>query len=181
MRWQHPRRMLLVKNSPSSPRHSMEVSQKSKPSSEISISAKGKRWVADMKPSKSTTALKEFTEIDGNSKSHSMNWIEAKARIRVEQDVDLASKNLKLKTSGQPSYKMLLTTGKRYKHYKTNEDRMNLKEGLFFGKYYGETVSVNYYQILIPYQLNDEILRSLHWEFEKHPGITKTITAYRQK
>ena len=76
---------------------------------------------------------------------------------------------------------MLLTTDSRFKHYKANEDRIILKDGLLFRRYYGETGSVKYYQILIPKQLFNEVLRSLHGEFGKHPGITKTIIAYRQK
>ena len=52
---------------------------------------------------------------------------------------------------------------------------------MLFRKYYGETGNINYYQILIPKQLVDEVFRSLHGEFGKHPGITMTIIAYRQK
>ena len=76
---------------------------------------------------------------------------------------------------------MLLTTDKRFKHYKANEDRIVLKDGLLFRKNYGETGNIKYYQLLIPKQLVDEVLWSLHGEFGKHPRITKTIIAYRQK
>ena len=75
---------------------------------------------------------------------------------------------------------MLLVTDRRYKHYKANQDRIILKDRLLFRKYYGETGSVKYYQILIPKQLVNEVLRNLHGEFGKHPGITKTIIAYRE-
>ena len=74
-----------------------------------------------------------------------------------------------------------MTTDRRFKHYKANEDRIILKDGLQFRKYYGETGSAKYYQILIPKQLVNEELRNLHGEFGKHPGITKTIIAYREK
>ena len=90
-------------------------------------------------------------------------------------------KNLKLKILGQPHDDVLLATDRRYKHYKANEDRIMHKDGLLFRKYYGETGSVKYYQILIPKQLVNEVLRNLHGEFGKHPGITKTIIAYREK
>ena len=90
-------------------------------------------------------------------------------------------KNLKLKLLGQAHDEVLLTTDRRFKHYKANEDRINLKDGLLLRKYYGETGSVKYYQILIPKQLVNEVLRNLHGEFCKHPGITKTIIAYREK
>ena len=87
--------------------------------------------------------------IDKNTTSYSINEIEANARIRVEQDVDLVPKNLKLNTLGQPLDDVLLTTDRRFKQYKANEDRIILKYGLLFRKYYGETGSVKYYQILI--------------------------------
>ena len=34
--------------------------------------------------------------------------------------------------------------------------------------------------MLIPKQLVNEVIQSLHKEFVKHPGITKTINAYRE-
>ena len=110
-----------------------------------------------------------------------MNGIKANARIRVEQDVDLVLKNMKLKILGQPNDEVLIITDSRYKNYKANEDRIFLKDGLLFRKYFGETGSVNYYQILIPKQLVEEVLCSLHGEFGKHPGVYETIIAYREK
>ena len=76
---------------------------------------------------------------------------------------------------------MLLTTDTRIKHYKANEDRIILKDGLLFQKHYGETGNIKYLRILVPKQIVDEVLRSLHGEFGKQPGITKRINAYRQK
>ena len=69
---------------------------------------------------------------------------------------------------------------RRYKHYKANEDGIILKDGLLFRKYYVETGRIKYYQILIPKKLENEVLRSCHGELGKHPGITKTIIAYRE-
>ena len=88
--------------------------------------------------------MKEFTKIDGNSTSYPMNEIKANARIRVEQDVDLMLKNLKLKIVGQPYDEVLIMTDSRYKNYKANEGRIILKDGLLFRKYFGETGSVKY-------------------------------------
>ena len=138
-------------------------------------------WVINRELSSIKPNIKEFTKIDGNTTSYSINGIKANARIRVEQDADLVLKNLKLKILGQPHDDVLLTTDRRFKHYKANEDRIILKDGLLFRKYYGESGSVKYYQILIPKQLVNEVLRNLHGEFGKHPGITKTIIAYREK
>ena len=127
------------------------------------------------------TSVKEFTKIDGNTTSYSMNGIKTNAQIRVEQDVDIVLKNTKLRILGQPYDEVLMITDSRYKNYKANEDRIILKDGLLFRNYFGETGSVKYYQSLIPKQLVKNVQRSLHGEFGKHPGIYKTITAYREK
>ena len=143
--------------------------------------SKAAEWVLNQELTSIKPSIKQFTKIDGNTTSYSINGIKANARIRVEQDADLVLKNLKLKIVGQPHDDELLATDRRYKHYKANEDRIILKDGLLFRKYYGVTGSVKYYQILIPKQLVNEVLRNLHGEFGKHPGITKTIIAYREK
>ena len=140
-----------------------------------------KQWAANGESTALKTSLKEITKIDGNTTSYFMNGIKANARVRVEQDVDLVLKNMKLIILGQPYYEVLIMTDSRYKNYKANEDRIILKDGILFRKYFGETGSVKYYQILIPKQLVKEVLRSLHGEFGKHPGIYKTIIAYREK
>ena len=126
-------------------------------------------------------SIKQFTKIDGNTTSYSIHGIKANARIRVEQDADLVLKNLKLKILGQPHDDVLLTTDSRSKHYKANEDLIILEDGLLFRKYYGEIGGVEYYQILIPKQPVNEVLGSLHREFGKHTGITKTLIAYGEK
>ena len=142
---------------------------------------KAAEWVVNQEPHSKKPSIKELTEIDGNATSYSINGIEASARIRVEQDADLLLKNLKLKKLGQPHDDVLLATDRRFKHCKAKKDRIILKDGLLFRKYYGETDSVKYYQILIPKQFVNEVLRNLHGEFGKHPGNTKTIIAYREK
>ena len=140
-----------------------------------------KHWAANEESPALKTSVKEFTKIDGNTTSYSINGIKAKARIRIEQDVDLVLKNMKLKTLGQPYDEALIVIDSQYKNYKANEDRIILKDGLLYRKYFGETGSVKYYQILIPKQLVKEVLRSLHGEFGRHQGISKTIIAYREK
>ena len=94
-------------------------------------------------------SIKDFTKIDGSTASFSIGGKKANGRIRVGQDADLVWKNLKVKIHGQPNDDVLLTTDRRFKHYKANEDRIILKDGLLFRKYYGGTGSVKYYQILI--------------------------------
>ena len=140
-----------------------------------------KQWAAKEELPALKTSVKEFTKINGNTTSYSMTGIKANARIRVEQNVDLVLKSTKLKILGQPHDEVLTMKDSRYKNYKANEDRIILKDGLLVRKYFAETGSVKYYQILIPKQLLNEALRCLHGEFGKHPGISKTIIAYREK
>ena len=142
---------------------------------------KAVEWVANQEQSSLKPSIKAFTKFDGNTTAHSLHGIKANARIRVEQDADLVLKNLKLKILGQSHDDVLLTADRRFKHYKANEDRIILKDGLLLRKYYGDTGSVKYYQILIPKQPVNEVLRSLHGDFGKQPGITKMIIAYREK
>ena len=139
------------------------------------------QWAANEESPVLKTSVKQFTKTDGNTTSYSRNGIKANARVRVKQVVDLVLRNMKLKILGQPFDEVLVITDSRYKNYKANEDRIILKDGLLFGKYFGETGTVKYYQILIPKQLIKEVLRTLHGEFGKHPGIYKTIIAYREK
>ena len=71
------------------------------------------QWAANEESPVLKTSVKEFTKIDGNAKSYSMNGIKANARIRVEQDVDLVLKNMKLKILDQPHDDKLMTTDSR--------------------------------------------------------------------
>ena len=95
---------------------------------------KATAWVVNQEPSSMKPSIKEFTKIDGNTTSYSINGIKASARIRVEQVADLVLKNLKLKILGQQHDDVLLTTDRRFKLYKANEDRIILDDGLLFRK-----------------------------------------------
>ena len=55
-----------------------------------------KQWAANEESPVLKTCVKISTKIDGNITLYSMNGIEANARIRVEQDVDLVLKKMKL-------------------------------------------------------------------------------------
>ena len=93
-----------------------------------------KQWAANEESPALKTSVKEFTKIDGNTTSYSINGVKANARIRVEQDVNLVLKNMKLKILGQPYDEVLIVTDSRYKNYKANEDRIILKDGLLHRK-----------------------------------------------
>ena len=142
---------------------------------------KAAEWVVNQEPSSMKPSIKEYTKIAGNTTSYSIHGIKANARTRVKQDADLVLRNLKIEILGQPHDDVLLSTDRRFKHYKANADRIILKDGLLFRKYYRETGSIKHYQILIPKQLVNEVLRIIHGDFSKHPWFTKTTIAYREK
>ena len=48
-----------------------------------------KQWATNEESSALKSIVKEFTKIDGNTTSYSMNGIKANARIQAEQNVDL--------------------------------------------------------------------------------------------
>ena len=72
-----------------------------------------KQCVANEEPPPLERRVKEFTKIDWNTTSYSMNGIKVNARIRVEQDFDLVLKNMKLKLLGQPHDEVLMVTDSR--------------------------------------------------------------------
>ena len=80
-----------------------------------------KQWAANEESPALKTSVKEFTKVDGNTTSYSINGIEANARIRVDQDVDLVLKNMKLNFLGQPYDEVLIVTDSRYKNYKATK------------------------------------------------------------
>ena len=86
--------------------------------------------VVNQEPSSMKPSFKKFTTVDGNTTSFSVNGIKANARTRVEQDADLVLRNQKLKIFGQPHDDVLLTTDRRFKHYKANEDRIILTDAI---------------------------------------------------
>ena len=101
------------------------------------------QWVGKEKPFSLKRSVKEFTKIDGNTTSCSMNGIKANARIRVEQDVDFVLENVQLKIFSQPHDEVIMMPDSRYKNYKASEDGIILEDGFLFVKYLGETGRVN--------------------------------------
>ena len=136
-----------------------------------------RQWAANEETPSMKTSVKEFTKIDQNTKLYSMDGIKANARTRVQQDVELVLKNIKLKFLGQPHDEVLVTKDSLNKRYKANKDRISLEDGLPFRKKIGETGNIKYYQIFIPKQFVNDVFWSLHGEFGKHPGISKATIA----
>ena len=157
--------MLRMKSKSSSQRQMVKTRLRNKPSNGKKQSRKKAiEGVAYEEPSSMKPSIKEFTNVDGNYTSYSKHGFKANARILVEQDVNLVFKNLKFKVVGQPYDELLVTTDKRFKHYKAKEDLIILKDGLLFRNHYGETGNIKCYRILIPKQLIDEVHRSPHGE-----------------
>ena len=59
--------------------------------------------------------------------------------------------------------------------------RLEIKQEVLTRKYFDETGMISHYQVLLPKQLLEEFLFSLHGQSARHPGITKMIQEARQK
>ena len=75
-----------------------------------------KKWAANEESPALKTSVKEFTKIDGNTTLYSMNGIKGNAKIRVDQDVNLVLRNMKMKIFGQPYDAVLIMTDSWYKN-----------------------------------------------------------------
>ena len=137
--------MLQMKDNSPSRKQTVKIRLKNRSFKKEHSRKKEKEWVANKEPSSMKPSITEFTKIDGNTTSYSMNGIEANARLRVDQHADYPQR------------------------WTANPEILR------------DTGSVNYYQFLITKKLVSEVLRSLRGEFGKHPGIAKTILAYREK
>ena len=104
---------------------------------------KAAEWGGNQEPSSMKPSIKEFTKIDGNTTSYSINGIKASAGIRVEEVADLVMKKLKLRILGQPHDDVLLSTDRRFKHYKANEDRIILQKYYYTGNTTKKLVASN--------------------------------------
>ena len=109
-----------------------------------------KQWVANQELFSLKTRVKGIAKNDGKNSSYSMKGIRANARTRVEQDVDLVLKDMKLIILSQPHDDVLTVTDSLYKNNKPNEDRILLKDSLLFRNYFGEANSVIDYQFFSP-------------------------------
>ena len=169
-----------MKSNSFSPKQTARTSQKKRPLKKRTTPVRQTFWVAKEESSSLRSGVNELKEIDANTTSYSMNGIKSNKGRPVDQDVVLTLKNLKLRKLGRSYEEMLLTTGRRYKHYKAIEDRIVLRYDRLFQKRYGKTGSVKYYQVLMPEHLVDEVLKFLQGDFSRLLGITKTEMAYKE-
>ena len=126
-------------------------------------------------------SIKETTPIPINKASYTFGAIKEDARIRVEQDSDLVFKTIKRKLICEEYDKHLLQTDPKAKRLLVHENRLIVKDGVLMRKYYGECGQVTHNQILIPEHLITELLKAIHGQLGKHPGITKMIQECRSK
>ena len=135
----------------------------------------------DEETTKIKLAIKETTPIPINKASYTFGAIKEDARIRVEQDSNLTFKAIKRKQICEEYDKHLLQTDPTAKRLLVHESRLIVKDGIHMRKYYGECGQVTHHQILIPEHLIAELLKAIHGQTEKHPGITKMIQECRSK
>ena len=95
------------------------------------------------------------------------------AGIRVEQDSDLVFKAIKKTLICEEYDKHRLLTDSTAKRLLVHENRLIVKDGILMRKYYGECGQVTHHQMLIPEHLITELLKAIHGQMGKHPGITK--------
>ena len=126
-------------------------------------------------------AIKETNPIPINKASYTFGAIKEDARIRVEQDSDPVFKTIKKKLICEEYDKHLLQTDTTAKRLLVHENRLIVRDGILMRKYYGECGQVTHHQILIPEHLITELLKALHGQMGKHPGITKMIQECRSK
>ena len=125
--------------------------------------------------------IKETTPIPKNNASYTFGAIKEDARIGVEQDSDLVFKAIKWKLICEEYDKHLLQTDPKAKRLLVHENRLIVKDGILVRKYYGECGQVTHHLILTPEHLITELLKAIHGQMGKHPGITKMIQECRSK
>ena len=133
----------------------------------------------DEETTKMKLAVKETTPIRKNKASYTFGAIKEDARIRVEQDSNLVFKAIKKKLICEEYDKHLLQTDPTAKRLLVHENRLIVKDGVLMRKYYGACGQVTHHQILIPEFLITELLKAIHGQMGKHPGITKMIQECR--
>ena len=128
-----------------------------------------------------TATIQEATMIPINKLSYSLGAPNENPRIRNEQDTDTILKAIKAKLL-QEEYDMhLLQTDRKAQKLLKHEKRITLKDGIIVRKYYGECCQVPHNQIVLPTHIIPELLRTLHGNSGKHPGITQMIQQCRRK
>ena len=120
-------------------------------------------------------AIQETTPFPINKASYTFGAIEGGARIRVEQDSNIAFKAIKKELICEENDKHLLQTDLTAKRLLVHENRLIVKDSILMRKYYGESGQVTHHQLLIPEHLITELLKAIHLQMGKHTEITEMI------
>ena len=83
--------------------------------------------------------------------------------------------NLRALIKNQPVDENELIYDSTHSQYLTNMLRLRVKKEVLTLKYCDETGIILHYQVLLPKQLIEEILHSLHSQSARHPGTTKVL------
>ena len=126
-------------------------------------------------------AIQETTPTPINIASYTFGAIEEDARMRVEQDTDIVFRAIKKKLLCEEYDKQLIQPAPRAKRLLVHDNRLIVKDGTLLRKHYGECGQVTHHQILIPEHLITELLKAIHGQMGKYPGITKMIQECRSK
>ena len=132
-----------------------------------------KQNARDEETTKIKLSIKETTPIPINKASYTFGAIKEDARIRIEQDSDLVFKAIKRELIWEEYDKHLLQTGPKAKRILVHENRLIVKDGILMRKYYRECGQVTHRQILIPEHLITELLKAIHGQMGKYPGVYK--------
>ena len=125
--------------------------------------------------------VKETAPIPINQASYTYGALKENARIRVEQNTDQIVKAIKLKLIYEDYDKHLVQTDPKAKRLLFHEYKLKVKDGIVMRKYYGECGPVTHHQILFPEHLITKLLKPIHGQMAKHPGITKMFQESRSK
>ena len=133
----------------------------------------------DEETTETKMTIKETAPIPINKASYTFGAKKEDARIRVEQDPDIVFGAIKRKLKREDYDKHLLQTDPKAKRILVHEDRLIVKDGMLMRKYYGECGQVTHHQIIIHEHLINELLKLIHGQMGKHPGITEIIQEFR--
>ena len=132
-------------------------------------------------PENNVTELPQFHKPTSGLNTCSEGYFRDNAIIRLGQNNDIVSRNLRDKIEGNAFDENDLASDYRYQHYLQNFTRIEIKQEVLTHENYTYTGTTSHYQVLLPAQLLEELLQVLHSHNSNHPGITKMIHEFRQK
>ena len=99
----------------------------------------------------------------------------------IEQDSDPTLLNFKREMLGLPFNEQILLFDARYMHFSRNKKRIIIKDDILCRRNYNDLGEISHLQVLLPGQLLNVLLKSLHGTAGKHPGISKKMQEIREK